>query len=304
MKQIRRFCLLVLSFMAVVGCQASETRQGAAAKYAAVRDRFFAQDSFSFHGRTKLLTASAANANAVHFSGQVQGKDVYLNVKLSFPDAKRVDTLSLLSKGPQLYAKLSGDTAWQPVHHQDVSLQQEFLNWNPLFGFRQMDEMKANVLPLRDAVTDDNLEAVRVVLDSNKLKAWLAQQMKEQVGGRIQAARAPRLKAAMSLSDQGWRELEQGARVQAARTREEIDEIIDHMELEAEYTLFYDRVSLLPTQTVMAIRSAYTLDGQRVHEHTEIETFLQNYGQRYQLPVPAGAIGRPAPAKPPALTRP
>jgi hypothetical protein len=291
MKQINK--LLNAAWAAVIalslaGCNQPQAKeQNAEGTYAALRDRFSAQQSFYFYGRTKLLAGQTANGNAVNFSGQKQGNDIYMKVRLSFPERKRVDTLSLLSKDRRLYAKLSDETGWRSLDKRDVSLQQEFNNWNPVFSFQQIEEMRKSVLPLDDRNPHDHVEAIRVLLDSDKMKAWLARQMKQQVGGQIQSAHVPKLKAAMQLSDGDWRRFAEGTRIQANQTRGDIDELIDQMELEAEYTIYYDRRSMLPTSLVMSIRSEYDLDDQRVHEHSQVETFLQDYGQSRELPKPA-----------------
>ncbi|NGQ97269.1 hypothetical protein G3578_19200 [Brevibacillus sp. SYP-B805] len=284
-------CLAILC-TAAVGCtrgqtaQTTQTAQTAAAQYAKVRDNFLAQQSYAFYGSTKLLAGETANGNVVSFSGQKNGNDTFLNVKLSFPDQKRVDSMSLLSKSRQLYARFDDKEAWQPVDKRDRALEQELANWHPDISFQQMDEMKSRIIPLQDTNPSDNLEAFRVTLDSNKLKSWLARQMKSQVGGQVQSTHAPRLKLAMQLSDGEWADMVRGARIQAAQTRKQIDEIIDHMEVDAEYTVYYDRHRMLPTSLVMNIRSEYDLDDQRVHEYSRVETFLQDYGREKPLPHP------------------
>ncbi|MBO8163735.1 MAG: hypothetical protein H0Z34_08500 [Brevibacillus sp.] len=284
--------MLILSLAA--GCNQSETKQEAEAAYQSVRSQFLSQEGYSFWGVTKLLSGNSANGSAVTFNGQVQGEDVFLDVKLSFPEENRADTLSLLSKSGRLYAKLDGDQAWQKVDDGDVTMWQEMNNWNPITSFEQIEEMRSSVVPLRDPNPGDDIKAVRVLLDSGKLKQSLARQMKSQIGGGVKSLYVPNLKMAMNLSDEEWREVKQGARVQANETRREIDNLIDNMELEAECTLYYDQVTYLPTRMVMQIRSEYDLDGQRMQEYTEVDTFIRNYGQRYRLPQPSDSPDTPA----------
>lgn len=286
---VRIAAFVMVMFAVLTGCnnqQPQESQQSAEAAYTEVRNRFLAQEGYAFHGRTKLLAGDTANGNLVNFSGQKQGKELFMNVKLSFPEQKRVDSMSLFAQGERLYAKFDDREPWQPVNSGTFSLQQELNNWSPEFNFEQMEEMRTRVVPLEDKVPNDQIAAFRVLLDSNKLKSWLAQQMKNQVGGQIQTLYNPKLKLAMKLSDEEMSELKQGARVQAAQTMREIDEIIDHMELEAEYTVYYDTKQMLPTGMVMNIRSEYDLDDQRVFEHSQIETFLRNYGRQPSMPRP------------------
>jgi len=282
---MRKFWTIVAGTMLAVsltGC--NQAAQQADTEYAQIRERFQQQQAFSFHGRTKLLTGDTANGNVVNFSGQKQGSDLLMNVKLSFPERKRVDSMSILAKDQMLYMMTGDNQGWRPVDGRDGSIRQELDNWNPVATFRQMDELKASVIPVDDRTPEDNLRAVRVLFDSTKLKQWLAQQMKSQAGTTIQTAHAPRLKLAMTLSDGEWRNRKPGMSVQA--TEPNIDQIIDQMELEAECTIYYDQTSMLPTSTVMSIRSQYDVNNQRVHEHSQVETFLQDYGRVKPLPAP------------------
>ncbi|MFY0544611.1 hypothetical protein [Brevibacillus sp. H7] len=274
-----------LLIASLTGCnQMGQNAQDADAAYAQIRDRFQEQQAFSFYGRTKLLTGDTANGNVVNFSGQKQGDDLLMNVKLSFPERKRVDSMSILAKGQKLYARSGDRQGWRIVDGRDGSLRQELNNWNPSFNFQQMNEMKASVVTEVDRNPEDNLQAVRVLFDSTKLKNWLSQQMKEQTGTQIQTVHSPRLKLAMTLSDGDWKNRRPGMTVQA--TEPNIDQIIDQMELEAECSIYYDQTTMLPTSTVMSIRSQYDLNNQRVQEHSQVETFLQDYGQVRPLPDP------------------
>jgi hypothetical protein len=278
------FTTLLLA-ASLAGCNQTGVRQDAAATYAQIRESFQQQQAFSFYGQTKLLTGDTANGNVVNFSGRKQGNDLYMDVKLSFPEQKRVDTMSLLAKGEQLYAKAGGDRQWRSVNGQDGSLHQELNNWNPVFNFQQMDQMKASVLSLDDKNPEDNLGAVRVLLDSTKLKNWLAGQMKQRAGAHTQGVHVPRLKLAMTLSEALRRPDRPGAKAQSAQPN--VNEIIDQMELEAEYTVYYDQTTKLPTSMVMSIRSEYDLNDQRIQEHSQVETFIRDYGNHRELPDPA-----------------
>ncbi|MCK9906257.1 hypothetical protein MXD63_40490, partial [Frankia sp. Cpl3] len=121
----------------------------------------------------------------------------------------------------------------------EFSLQDELDNWNPVFSFRQIDDTRKRVLPIPDRNPADDIEAVRVLLDSDKLKSWLAHQMKKQTAATAQVQSStymPKLKLALKLSDRDWRKHTSGAQIQAAPTRGDVDELIDLMQLEAEYT--------------------------------------------------------------------
>ncbi|MGG1663447.1 hypothetical protein [Brevibacillus sp. NRS-1366] len=282
---------------ALVGCNQMGVKQNPGSTYEQVRDHFSAQPSYAFYGRTKLLTANSSNANMVNFSGRKDGDAVYMKVKLSVPDEKRVDTLALLNQGDKLYAKEGNDQNWKNVASKDAALQQEMNNWSPIFSFQQMDEMKKNVRQLPDENPNDDLEAIRVTLDSAKLKTWLATQMREQTGTgsgtSIQSTsdfkHKPKLKLAMALSDGNWKKThakQAGPSIQS-RMSPDVNDIVDQMDVEAEYTIYYNKTSMLPTSLSMSIRSVYDLNNQRVHEHSQVETYLQNYGRVQPLPSPA-----------------
>lgn len=284
---------------ALVGCNQMGVKQDPSSAYDQVRDQFSSQPSYAFYGQTKLLTANSANANMVNFSGRKDGDAVYMKVKLSVPDEKRVDTLSLLNQGDRLYAKEGNEQDWRSVGTKDAALQQELNNWSPIFSFQQMDEMKKNVRTLPDENPDDDLEAIRVTLDSAKLKSWLATQMREQTGtgagsgAGIQSTsdfhHKPKLKLAMALSDGKWKQShakQTGPSIQS-KEKPDVENIVDQMDVEAEYTIYYNKKSMLPTNLTMSIRSAYDLNDQRVREHCQVETYLQNYGRVQPLPSPA-----------------
>jgi len=299
-KQIGIIGLLVWSL--VSGCTQTEAQQSAEAEYLAVRDRFLSENSYAFWGETKMLTGNSASGSAVTFSGQVQDEDVFLNVRLPATEANRVNTLSLVTRDRRMYAKLGDDGTWQSVADGDAPFRRELDNWNPVAAFQQMEEMRTRVLPLRDQNQQDDLKAVRVLLDAHKLKQSLAKQLKQQLHRRSDGAYVPRLKVAMNLPGERWRGADKGARIQADQARREIDNLIDNMELEAEYTLYYDALSYLPTRMVMKIRSEYDRAGQRVQEYTQVDTQIRNYGQRYQLPQPSE--GAKAPKRSRTLSRP
>lgn len=284
MRRIREGLIVALTFLLLTGCNANNDQATAQMRYAQVRDHFLSQNAYSFYGQTKLVTGTTTNSNLVNYSGVVQDQDVYLDVRLSYPDEKRVTTMSLLSKGPQLFAKLSPTSGWAPVHGEDFSIRQEFENWNPILNVQQMDQMRAQVLPLRDRNTGDTLEAVRVLLDSDKMKQWLRSQVRHPQTMSTQSVHMPKLKAALSLSDQPKRL--GGMEIQADTTKNNLENMIDNMEIEAEYTLYYDKKHMLPTQMTMAIRSQYVYQNQNIVEHSEIETFLRNYGKTTSLPTP------------------
>ncbi|MGC5327558.1 hypothetical protein [Brevibacillus sp. SYSU BS000544] len=294
---IRRGLLsaLILSLLvSMTGCNANENKADASVKYNAIRDQFLAQSAYSFYGRTKLVTGSTTNSNLVNYSGVVQGKDVYLDLRLSNPAEKSATMMSLVSRGPELFVKSSKQSDWSPVAGQDFSVRQEFENWNPIANVYQMDQLKARVLPLRDGNREDDFGAVRVLLDSNKLKNWLREQVRSQQrsqtlgiqsnGMRTTAIHTPKLKMMLSLDEGIGR---QGtATIQANQSNSELDNMIDNMELEAEYTIHYDRKNLLPTKLTMAIRSQYVHGNQNVVEHSEIETFIRDYGTKARIPSP------------------
>ncbi len=289
MNQLRMTLLIGLLLTLIVGCQQQRIKQDAASDYATVRDRFMAQNSYSFHGQTKLLTDSSANANYVNFFGQKQNQDVFMQVKLSFPDQQNVNTLSLVSKNQRLFAKMHKDDAWKPVDGQDVSIQQEFANWHPEFNFAQMDELRSSIVEVGDKNRTDNTKQLKVTLDPVKLKAWLGDQMKQQVQAKTTSTFAAKLKGALRLSDGNWRHAPSGVHAQsgnAATTERKINEILRTMTIEAYYTITYNQMSMLPSSSEMTIRSAYNLDGKRVNEQSQIVTHLQNYGHSYTLPEP------------------
>lgn len=284
MRQIRGGLLLALALLLLTGCNARDDKTEAEVKYAQVRDHFLTQDAYSFYGRTKLVTGTTANSNLVNYSGVVQNKDVYLDVRLSYPDEKRVTTMSMVTRGPQLFARLNNGNGWSPVSGEDFSIRQEFENWNPILNVQQMDEMRSQVLPLRDRDTGDTLEAVRVLLDSDKMKKWLRSQIRHPQTMSTQSVHMPKLKAALSISDQPKRL--GTAQIQSNPGTDNLENMIDNMELEAEYTVYYDKKHMLPTKMTMAIRSQYVYQNQNIVEHSEIETFLRNYGKTTTLPTP------------------
>ncbi len=284
MRQIRGGLLVALALLLLTGCNARDNKADAEVKYATVRDHFLGQHGYSFYGQTKLVTGSTTNSNLVNYSGVVQGKDVYLDVRLSYPEGKRVTTMSILSRGPELFARVNNGKGWIPVHGQDFSIRQEFENWNPIQNVQQMDQMRAKVLPLRDRDTDDNLEGVRVLLDSGKLKSWLRDQIHRQQSMSTESVHMPKMKMALSLSEHPHRLGK--AQIQSVQETNSLENMIDNMELEAEYTLFYDKVKMLPTKMTMAIRSQYVYGNQNVVEHSEIETFFRDYGRSARLPTP------------------
>ncbi|MGN7469696.1 hypothetical protein [Brevibacillus sp. SAFN-007a] len=297
MRKYWTICLLTVACTALGGCNQMGVKESPSFAFEKVRDQFAAQSSYAFYGRTKLLTANSANANMVNFSGRKDGEAEYMNVKISVPEEKRVETLSLLREGSELYAKQAQGEKWQRVPGDGMALRQEMDNWSPRFCFQQMDEMKKGIRTLPDENPEDDLEAIGVTLDSAKLKAWLAAQMQEQTasGSRIQsvagpfAKHKPQLKLAMQLSDGGWAETsvsQKGASIQAKQPQD-VKTLVDQMDVEAEYTIYYNKTTMLPTNMTMSIRSAYDLHDQRVKEHSQVETYLQNYGQAKPVPTPA-----------------
>lgn len=158
-----------------------------------------------------------------------------------------------------------------------------------------------SVRQLPDENPQDDLEAIGVTLDSLKLKEWLAAQMQEQAGAgsRIQSAAGPfashkpRVKLAMQLSDGNWTRAAApgaGVSIQAKQAQaQDVKAMVDQMDVEAEYTIYYNKKTMLPTNMTMSIRSAYDLNDQRVKEHSQVETYLQNYGRA--KPVPTAAEG-------------
>jgi len=283
--------LLSLAIILLVGCnpQSDGQRiQSAQADFAKVRDQFLSQQGYSFHGRTKLLTGTTANGNLVNFAGRVNGRDTLLDVELSMPEEKRAKTLSLLSRDQKLFAQMDGKGPWQPVGGDNHSLRQEFNNWDPRFSFQQMDEMAARIIPLNENTGNANISSLRVVLDSTKLKGWLAEQLRKQNGAvQVQSvAHAARIPYAVTLSDGQMTQPRRGVTVQKADSN--VKDVISGMDLEAQYTVYYDRTSMLPTRLLMNIRSDYTINNQRINEHSEVQTYLLNYGQKFNLPAPSG----------------
>ncbi|MBY0086712.1 hypothetical protein HP567_023320 [Brevibacillus sp. M2.1A] len=282
-------CVMALACtVAVGGCNQMRVKQDANTTFEQVRDKFDAQKSYAFYGQTKLLTANSANANMVNFSGRKDGEAVYMNVKLSVPEENRVDNLSLLSQGDKLYTKDGQNEGWNHVAGDSPALHQEMNNWNPIASFQQIDDMKRNVRMLPDDNPKDDFEAIGVVLDSAKLKSWLVTQMQEQTksGAKVQSIAGrekpyiPKLKIAMSLSEGNWRGTpahHSGPTIQSKK-KVDVNELVNQMEVEAEYTIHYNKKTMLPTNMTMSIRSSYDLNDQRVKEHTQVETYLQQYG--------------------------
>ncbi|QRG66130.1 hypothetical protein [Brevibacillus choshinensis] len=286
-------CLVTLLCTAMGGCNQMGVKQSAGSAFEEVSDHFTTQDAYEFHGRTKLLTENSANGNVVNFSGRKDKEAVYMNVKLSVPEENRVNNLSLLNRGDKLYAKQGSDSSWKDVGQTKHGFQQEMDNWDPAYAFQQMAEMKKKVLPLPDENPNDDVEGVRVTLDSAKLKSWLVTQMSEQASGsQIQSTSSavykPSVKLAMSLSDGAWKKSatgHKGPRIQS-QSAPNVSEIVDQMDVNAEYTVFYNKTSKLPTTISMSIQSQYDLKGQRVREHSQVETYLTNYGKVKPLPNP------------------
>ncbi|GED57306.1 hypothetical protein ABER61_10060 [Brevibacillus formosus] len=289
MQKYWSICVMALVCTVVAGgCNQMNVKQDANTTFEQVRDKFDAQKSYAFYGQTKLLTANSANANMVNFSGRKDGEAVYLNVKLSVPEENRVDNLSLLSHGDKLYTKHGQNEGWSHVAGDSPALHQEMNNWNPIASFQQIDDMKRNVRMLPDDNPKDDFEALGVVLDSAKLKSWLVAQMQEQTkpGAKVQSIAGrekpyiPKLKLAMALSEGNWRGTpaqHSGPTIQS-RKKVDVNELVNQMEVEAEYTIHYNKKTMLPTNMTMSIRSSYDLNDQRVKEHTQVETYLQQYG--------------------------
>ncbi|MFD2370876.1 hypothetical protein ACFSO0_13155 [Brevibacillus sp. GCM10020057] len=288
-------CLAALLCTAMSGCNQMGVKQNASSAFDQVRDHFSVQDSYAFYGNTRLLTENSTNANVVNFSGRKDKDAVFMNVKLSMPDEKRVDNLSLLHQGNKLYAKQGSDREWKSVAHTQSAYRQEMNNWDPAFCFEQMAEMKKNVRMLPDDNPNDDIEALRVTLDPAKLKNWLVTQMHEQTGGggpRVQStadtAYKPRLKLAMALSDGSWKKsatAQKGPHIQS-QAAPNVNEIVDQMDVNAECTVYYNRTSMLPTNITMSIHSEYDVNGHRIQEHSQVDTYLQNYGKVKPIPNP------------------
>ncbi|WP_019122032.1 hypothetical protein [Brevibacillus massiliensis] len=287
MKQMRNGICLILALAVIAGCSQVKTAQSPEAEFKQVRNQFLSENSYSFYGTTRALTGNTVDASPVNFFGHKQGSDMVLNVNIADPDQKHSKNMSLLSQGRNLYVKQSNQQEWEPVGDDHVGLIQEFANWNPITTFLQMDDMRAMVLPVRDRVQTDNIQAMRVVLNSDKLKELLARQLKDQASSRVQSVHLPKQKLAWQLSARDWRTNSSGAHIQAGQSHRDIDELLNNMVLDAEYTLYYDKTSKLPTRTLMRIHSRYDLNGQRIYEHSEVDTYLQNYGKTYRLPNPA-----------------
>ncbi|MED2009092.1 hypothetical protein P4V39_13615 [Brevibacillus borstelensis] len=295
--------MLALLCGGLTGCNQMGVKQNADSAFEQVRDRFSEQQAFAFHGTTKLVTGDTANGNVVSFSGRKTGDDMLMRVDFAVPEQKQAKSVSLLSKNEQIYVRTEGSAGWKNTSGQDAVFRQEMNNWDPVFAMEQINQMKKSVLPLQDRAPEDDIEAVRILMDSTKLKSWLAEQMKSQASARTQshaggaavlqteAIHQPRLKYALTLSDGTWNRPRTGATIQA--TEPPVDEIIDQMELEAEYTIYYNKNTKLPTNMTMSIRSEYDMNDQRVREYTQVETYLQNYGQAIPVPDPtaAGATG-------------
>ncbi|MFM1654396.1 hypothetical protein ACI7RC_20215 [Brevibacillus sp. B_LB10_24] len=288
MKQMRNGICLVLALAIAAGCSQVKTAQSPEAEFMQVRNQLLSENSYSFYGTTRALTGNTAEASPVTFYGHKQGSDMVLNVNIADPDRKHSKNMSLLSQGRTMYVKQSDQQEWEPVGGDHIGLIQEFANWNPVTNFLQMDGMRTKVLPVRDGVRTDNVQAMRVLLNSDKLKELLARQLKEQASSRVQSVHLPKQKWAWQLSARDWRRNESGAHIQAEQSHRDIDELLNNMVLDAECTLYYDKQTKLPIHTLMRIHSRYDLNGQRVYEHSEVDTYLQNYGKTYNLPNPAG----------------
>ncbi|USG67204.1 hypothetical protein NDK47_07920 [Brevibacillus ruminantium] len=295
MRKAWSIVLFSLWCTALAGCNQMGVKQNPESAFEQVRDRFMEQQTFSFHGRTKLMAGQSANGNLVNFTGQKQGADIAMKVDFSVPEQNQAKSLSLLKKDQQLYVMTEGTQGWQSAAGRDAVFRQELNNWDPVFAMEQMNEMKKSVIPLNNRHANNDLTAVRVVLDSAKLKSWLAEQMKEQTSATAQsegmgvmqqgeAIHQPRVKYALSLSEGTWNRSRKGAMIQQADPR--VDELINQMELEAEYTIYYNRHTMLPANMTMSIRSVYTANDQRIREYSQVETVLQNYGQPMTLPQP------------------
>jgi hypothetical protein len=288
----KRTGFLLTSFLVLlVGCGPHTSQvQSAQNDFAKIRDNFLSQQGFSFQGNTRLLTGTTSNQNLVNFSGKVNGKDTLLDVKISMPEERRAKSVSLLSKNQKLYANVDGQTGWHAVDANNQPIKQEFTNWDPKFGFQQMDKMAAKIVPLSQDTGKKDIKAIKVVLDSAKLKSWLAEQMKKQSasvhvhskGNAHQPYRA-KIPFAFTLSD-GQLSPAGGASIKRVET--DIKDVISSMELEAVYTVYYNQTSMLPTNMVMNIRSRYIHNSQRINEYSEVQTYLMNYGRQYTLPDP------------------
>lgn len=298
MQKYWRICLLAFVCTVASSCGQMNVKQNAGTTFEQVRDKFAAQNSYAFYGQTKLLTANSSNANMVNFSGRKDGEAVYMNVKLSVPEENRADSLFLLRQGDKLYTKHGENEDWKKVASDTPALQQEMNNWSPVASFEQIDAMKRNVRLLPDENPKDDFEALGIVLDPTQLKSWLASQMQEQTkpGTKIQSMPGrdkpyiPKLKLAMSLSEGNWRAQtrQSGAAIQSSK-KVDIRELVNQMEVEAEYTITYNNKTMLPTNLTMSIRSSYDLNDQRVKEHSQVETYLQQYGQVKPIPAPAAS---------------
>lgn len=293
MRKVRMLCLIAAALVFTGGCSEMRVRENSSTAYAMVRDKFAAQQSYEFYGRTKVLSANSANGNMVNFSGRKDGTAAYMNIRRSHPEQSRAQTLSLLDQdGKKLYARLENDKDWREAGLQEAVLRQEWNNWDPAYAFAQMDEMKQRIIPLTSLRSARDVAAIEVVLDSAKLKKWLASQLREQQGARVQSAASfwpyqPSVKLAWRLTrGSGFAAGSAGAQVQSAPPSD-LNEILKRMDVEAKYTIYYNKSSMLPTSITMSIRSAYNFRDQRVQEHSQVDTYLQNYGRAKPIPRPA-----------------
>lgn len=286
-------CLLAAALAAMSGCSQMGVQQNGSTSFEMVRDQFTAQPGYEFYGRTKVLISNSANGNMVNFSGRKDGGTTYMNIKLSDPEQNRARTLSLLDQGGRmLYAKRENDREWRNAGGQQAALRQELNNWDPAYAFAQMDEMKQRVIAVRDDNRGDGVEAIQVVLDPAKLKSWLAEQLKEQAGVRVQSddslplQHRPSVKLAWMLSREDFTPGRTGASIQSVPALDP-SELVKRMDVEATYTIYYQKSSMLPTSILMSIRSAYDYGDQRIQEHSQVETYLQHYGRVRPVPKPA-----------------
>ncbi len=234
------------------------------------------QQSFRFDGSSSLRGDNFSHENIVNFTGIV-GKDrnTYLNLKTAQEENGVVEDMDLYAKGDQIYIRFADQVDWEPISEPSPLVEMEINHWNPIAHLQRMQTMSEHVEYIGGK---NNIESIRVVLDSEALKNDFLNNIRARMMEKDSPGKKDMLRSLSTgqAGEQGVLEEIEGL---YDALKQDFAELERSIGIRGEYTIHYDKVRKLPTRITYTQTTDYSQDGRNETEISATDITLTRYGE-------------------------
>ncbi len=285
MKIIKKLFLLMTLVVLTVGCTVSPqtNEENINTVQSTILEKMANQKHYTFQGKTSVTLSEKMMEDVVQFNGFIHNKDnMYMDLSIASIEGMPEEKMQFIQYPDKMMVKYSKGEEWEQIGTQDQTLFYELKNWNPEFFLTMIAK---NSIHTERLDKKESSEGLLIQLNQKSMKELIVNQLRNVLNGGLSEEEMKEMKENLGLTDEEITQMREELDKQLQATEEQIDEMVNTMDVEASFTVYYDPANMLIQQIVQHINTNYQLQGEEFQEMMIVDIQFSNYGEERTLPI-------------------